>query len=146
MELKNLQPPLSVEEQITNLHELQLVIENDEEAKSILNDISYFRLIKAFSLGLKPKNGNYCGKVSFNQIVDLYKFNCNFRQILFTVIERIEINLRCKLANYFSYKYGVLGYEDSNNFSNYEYHKVFLDDITDELKRNVKSPFIRNFR
>ena len=96
--------------------------------------------------GLKPKNGKYNEGVTFSQIVQLYKFNCNFRQLLFSVIERIEVNLRCRLANYFSGKYGVLGYEDPANFANADYHAEFLYDIDYEVKRNSKSPFIRNFR
>lgn len=132
---KEHQPPMTVEEQVANLRSLGLVIEREEAAVSILNDVSYFRLIKAFSLGLKPKNGNYNEGITFNQIVDLYKFNCNFRQILFPVIERIEVNLRCRLSNYFSSQYGVLGYEDPDNFANPEYHQEFLEDIKQEVKK-----------
>lgn len=108
---KQQQIPLTVDEQIENLRNLGLIIADDEYAKSLLNDVSYFRLIKAFSLGLKQKNSDYDPGTSFDDIVQLYKFNCNFRQILFPIIERVEINLRCRLANYFSTKYGVLGYE-----------------------------------
>lgn len=138
--------PLSVKEQIQNLYDLGLIIEDEEDARLLLNDVSYFRLIKAYSLGLKPKNGNYVQGTTFNTIVQLYKFNCKFRQNLFPVIERIEINLRCRLANYFSSKYGVLGYENANNFMNPEYHAAFLEDIKHEIKRNLKSPFVRNFK
>lgn len=45
-----------------------------------------FRLIKAYSLNLKPKNGEYHEGVTFGQIVELYLFNANFRQILFPEI------------------------------------------------------------
>lgn len=137
---------MTVEEQVANLQNLGLIIESEEDARAMLNDVSYFRLIKAFSLGLKPKNGRYNEGVTFNQIVDLYKFNCNFRQILFPVIERIEVNLRCRISNYFSNTYGVLGYEDANNFQTPAYHQEFLDDIKQEIKRNAKSPFVRNFQ
>lgn len=146
MEEREHQPPLTVEEQIQNLLSLDLNIEDEEYAKRLLNDVSYFRLIKAFSLGLKPKNGNYYEGVTFSQIVQLYKFNCNFRQLLFAMIERIEVNLRCRLANYFSSKYGVLGYEDPENFRSIEHHTAFLEDIKHEVKRNKKSPFVRNFQ
>lgn len=146
MEYKEQQPPLTVDKQIANLRSLGLIIENEELATAMLNDVSYFRLIKAFSLGLKPKNGKYNEGVTFDQIVDLYKFNCNFRQLLFPMIERIEINLRCRLANYFSSKYGVLGYEDPDNFENPDFHQDFLKDIEEEIRRNSKSPFVKNFR
>lgn len=137
---------MTVDEQVANLRSLGLIIENEELATAMLNDVSYFRLIKAFSLGLKPKNGKYNEGVTFDRIVDLYKFNCNFRQLLFPMIERIEINLRCRLANYFSNKYGVLGYEDPDNFENPDFHQVFLKDIEEEIRRNSKSPFVKNFR
>lgn len=143
---KEHQPPLTVSEQIENLIDLGLIIEDKEYAKSFLNDVSYFRLIKAYSLGLKPKNGKYNDDVTFSQIVQLYKFNSNFRQLLFSLIERVEVNLRCRLANHFSSKYGVLGYEDVANFANAIYHADFLDDIKREVDRNSKSPFVRNFR
>lgn len=140
------QPPLTVEDQIQNLQALGLIIEDEAYARTFLNDVSYFRLIKAYSLGLKPKNGSYDKGVTFSQIVQLYKFNCNFRQLLFAVIERIEVNLRCRLANYFSSKYGVLGYEDPKNFRSEEHHAAFLEDISHEVNRKKKSPFVRNFQ
>jgi len=83
MDLKDHQLPFSVDEQIQNLKNIGLIINDEEYAKTILFDISYFRLIKAFCLGLKPKNGNYYDEVAFEQMVDLYKFNCRIRQELF---------------------------------------------------------------
>lgn len=51
MERKEQQPALSVDELINNLKDKNLIIEDEEYAKSLLTDISYFRLIKAYSLG-----------------------------------------------------------------------------------------------
>jgi len=137
---------MTIEQQVENLKEIGLRVEDEEYAKKILNDISYFRLIKAYSLNLKPKNGNYNGTVTFRQIVELYLFNANFRQLLFPEIEKIEINVRCRLANYFANQYGVLGYLDSGNFVSEEYHQLFLGDIKEEISRNSKAPFVNNFQ
>ena len=145
-ELKKHQAPMTIEEQIKNLKEIGLVVADEEYAKKILNDISYFRLIKAYSLGFKGKNSNYNVDVTFEQIVELYLFNANFRQITFTQIEKIEINCRCRISNYFAQTYGVLGYVDSENFADIEYHNIFLKDIEEEISRNSKAPFVRNFR
>ena len=144
-ELKQHQPPMTIDEQIENLKNIGLIVENEEYAKKILNDISYFRLIKAYSLNLKSKNGKYCEKVTFEQIVELYLFNANFRQVIFPEIEKVEINVRCRIANYFAEQYGVLGYLEADNFVNAEYHKMFLDDIEEEIRRNSKAPFVKNF-
>ena len=113
-ELKQHQPPMTIDEQVENLKSIGLIVEDEEYAKRILNDISYFRLIKAYSLNLKPKNGDYVDKVTFEQLVELYLFNANFRQIIYPEIEKIEINVRCRSANYFAEQYGVLGYLEAD--------------------------------
>lgn len=137
---------MNVDQQIGNLKMLGLRIVNEEYARRILNDISYFRLIKAYGLGLKGKNKNFDGSISFEQIVELYLFNANFRQLLFTWIEQIEVNLRCRVANHFSHIYGVLGYEDPDNFNDPGYHYDFLCEIKKEISRNSKAPFVKNFK
>lgn len=100
MGLKQYQPPMTVEKQINNLKLLGLVIDDEDKAEDFLNDVSYFRLIKAYSPGLKQKNSNYYDGVTFDELVELYRFNANFRQHLFVQIERVEINMRCKIGNY----------------------------------------------
>ena len=145
-DMKEHQPPMTIDEQIENLKHIGLLIEDEEYAKRILNDISYFRLVKAYSLNLKPKNGKYNEQTTFQQIVELYLFNANFRQIIFPEIEKVEINVRCRISNYFAGKYGVLGYLEADNFTDRKYHEEFLRDIEEEIGRNSKAPFVRNFR
>ena len=141
-ELKQHPLPMTIDEQIENLKSLGLIIENEEYAKKILNDISYFRLIKAYSLGFNPKNGKYEEGVTFEQIVELYLFNANFRQVTFAEIEKIEVNVRCRIANYFAEVYGVLGYMEPQNFVDEEYHRAFMADIEEEVRRNSKTPIL----
>lgn len=145
-ELKKHQPPMTIDEQVENLKSIGLIVDDEEYAKKILNDISYFRLIKAYSLNLKSKNGCYNKQTTFKEIVDLYLFNSNFRQLIFPEIEKVEINVRCRLANFFAEQYGVLGYLQAENFSNENYHAQFLEDIKEEVRRNSKAPFVRNFK
>lgn len=145
-ELKKHQPPMTTDEQIENLKNIGLIVGDEAYAKKILNDISYFRLIKAYSLNLKTKNGCYNRQITFNEIVDLYLFNANLRQIIFPEIEKVEINVRCRVANFFAEKYGVLGYLKAENFADDNYHAEFMKDINEEIGRNSRTPFVRNFR
>ena len=115
-ELKTHQPSMTIDEQVENLKGKGLVISDEEYAKKVLSEISYFRLIKAYSLGLKEKNGYYHNDVSFEQLVELYYFNASFRQITFKEIEKIEVALRCRISNFIADTYGVLGYCDEKNF------------------------------
>lgn len=144
-DLKAHQPSMTISEQINNLKEKGLIINDIEYAEKILNDISYFRLIKAYSLNLKVINGEYKEAITFEHLVELYLFDANFRQILFPEIEKIEINIRCRIANYFANKYGVLGYKNSDNFANDKFHTIFINDINAEINRNAKAPFVKNF-
>lgn len=143
---KQHQPACTVEQLIENLKEKGLKISDEDAAKAFLDEVSYFRVVKAYSLGLKEQNGDYYEGVTFDEIVELYSFNTNFRQLLFPQIERIEVTLRSRIANYFSATYGVLGYYDRNNFEDAWYHQEFINDQGREVGYNSRSPFIKNFR
>ena len=144
--LKQLQPSMSIDDQIKNLKSIGLSIPDEEYARRFLNDVSYYRLIKGFSIGLKEKNGHYHDGVSFEQIVSLYLFNAKLRQLLFSKIEIIEINLRTRLSNHICENYGVLGYKNPSIMPSEEYHASLMNDVNREIKRNSRSPFIRNFK
>jgi len=145
--LKKHQPSMTLDEQIQNLRSKGLIIDHMDYARSVLRDISYFRLIKAYSLGLKMKNGNYRENTRFEDIVQLYLFNTDFKHALFPQVEKIEIVLRSRLSNYFCNKYGVLGYLDKNNFSvSEDKYASFSDELQKEINRNVQKPFIKNFQ
>jgi abortive infection bacteriophage resistance protein len=138
--LKDLQIPISIETQIQNLIDKNLIITNVEFAKSFLIEVSYYRFIKAYSLGLKDEEGNYKENISFEIIADLYNFNTHLRQILFPIIEYVEISLRCKVSNYFSLKHGNLGYKSPSNFNNIEYFNIFTQELSNEISRNKTYP------
>lgn len=143
---KILQEALSIDKQVENLIKKGLLIEDKNKASEILNAISYYRLIKAYSLEFKKKNTDYFPGIRFEDIVYLYKFNSEFSHLIFTIIEKVEVILRCRISNYFSLKYGVLGYENKDNFESESYFNDFMDDIGIELERNAKSPFVKNFK
>lgn len=48
--------------------------------------------------------------------------------------------------SFFAEQYGVLGYLHAENFADENYHAEFLTDIIEELERNSKASFVRNFR
>ena len=108
---------MDVPSQIENLKNNGLVIDDEQYAIETLNRISYYRLIKAYDKSFKDKKtGKYRKGTSFNKIYNVYNFDKELRQLLMPFLQDIEITLRCQLSNYFSVKYGVLGYLDSSNF------------------------------
>lgn len=140
------QEPISIDNQVKNLIDLGLLVEDKTYAKKILGRISYYRLIKAYSITLK-KDGRYISGISFEDIVSLYKFDRELRQLIFEIIEHIEVSLRAVITNYFSLKYGNFGYKDLSNVGKYKNrYKEALNDLERETKRNRRSPFIKNFK
>lgn len=108
---------------------------------------SYYRLIKSYSATLK-ENGKYIDGTTFENIVELYKFDIEIRHILFLLIEHIEVYLRAVITNYFSLNYdfgeillyaaievssfGTLSkmYKNMKNYDKKEISKIFNVDYT----------------
>ena len=142
---KSHQAPIDVSKQIDNLISLGLEIEDKDYAINVLNKVSYYRIIKAYSITLK-ENGKYIYGTTFENIVDLYLFDMELRHILFPIIEHIEVYLRAVITNYFSLKYGNFGYKDLDNYKKKNFQKSTLKELEREINRNEKSPFIHNFK
>ena len=145
-ERKKHQPALDVDGQIDNLKKIGLVFEDEDKARQILNEVSYFRIIKAYSLRLKEKNGIYDQGVTFEQIYNLYMFNKELRNCIVPVIEDIEVAMRCRLSNYLGIKYGVTGYLDSSCFDDISKHQVIIEEINNSILRNSMSLFVKNYK
>lgn len=134
---KSHQAPIDVNEQIENLISLDLQLEDKDYAKSVLSRVSYYRVVKAYSITLK-ENGKYIEGTTFKNIVDLYLFDMELRHILFSLIEHIEVYLRAVITNYFSLKYGNFGYKDLSNYKKKNFQKSTLKELEREIKRNKK--------
>lgn len=142
---KTYQNPIDIDKQIENLKTIDLEINDINYAKQVLKRISYYRLIKAYSITLKEK-GKYVKGTKFEDIVNLYKFDVELRHLIFIVIEYIEVALRAEITNHFSLKYGNFGYQEIANFDKEEEQKKVLNDLRKEINRNKRSPFIKNFK
>ena len=134
------QTPISISKQIENLISLGLEIEDKDYAKSVLNRVSYYRIVKAYSITLK-ENGKYIDGITFENIVDLYLFDMELRHILFSLMEYIEVYLRAVITNYFSLKYGDFVYKDLNNYNKTRIENLSRISWCPTSKRNINSLF-----
>ena len=143
--MKKLKPPLTIEQQIKLLsNDYSLIIDDYGQAYNFLNRVSYYRFINAYSLNLKTKN-KYNEGISFSYLVRLYDFNTEIRQLLYPIIEDIEIAFRAAVVNTFSTKYGNVQYLDPINFDNEDYHVNLMAALETELERNANNPSIRHY-
>lgn len=114
--------PITISEQIENLRNIGLKFNDVKYAKEVLTRISYYRLIKGYSINLK-ENGRYKKNVTFEDIISLYEFNGELRTIILKLVEDVEISLRANITNHFSIKYGNFSYKDINNFEKKNFKK-----------------------
>lgn len=115
-EVRDVKQPTSFEEQLNKIEKRGCIIGDKTWAKEVLKQINYYRLT-AYFLPYKDVDETYVEGTTFNNMYRTYEFDRKLRQLLFSVIEEIEIMLRAQISYYYAHKYGPLGYEDENNFN-----------------------------
>lgn len=101
-------PFLSFEAQIHYLEtDKNLRIQDHEYAKTMLKRIGYFSLIGGYKFPFKnPTTKKYLDGTQFEDIVALYHFDENLRELFLKYILKIERHIRALLSYHFTEKYG----------------------------------------
>ncbi|MDD6673128.1 MAG: Abi family protein [Eubacteriales bacterium] len=147
-------PFLSFDDQIKYLEQDKALIINDHNyAKSMLQQIGYFGLISGYKTPFKnPTTQKYRDGVTFDNIVALYKFDENLRELFLKYLLQIERHIRSLLSNHFTEKYGEsqAHYLNKSNYENTAKNRADIDrlvDILDNLaNRNRDYPYINHQR
>ncbi len=117
---KKPKPFLSYSQQIDKLmNDKNLQISNKAYAEETLKHISYFALISGYKdLYQNPTTKKYKDGTSFEEIVALYKFDENLRELFLKYLLFFEINMRSLISYYFTQTHGVLqsAYLTTTNF------------------------------
>jgi len=143
---------------ITKLKSQNLIIENEINANKILSKVNYFR----FKIYLRPflniATKQFHPNSTFENAYELYSFDEELKNILFSMISQIEINLRTKLDHYVTaYTNNPFWYLDEQYFSNenrmfntrVSLKNEFLrskDDFTLHYKENYINDTCNNFK
>lgn len=147
-------PFLSFENQIKYLEEDKgLIISDRVFAKSMLMQIGYFGLIGGYKTPFKDATTHkYRNGITFDDIVALYKFDENLRELFLKYIFQIERHIRALLSNHFAEKYGEaqIHYLNPKNFSSEPRHKKNVARLIGDLNNlaNITSdyPYINHQR
>lgn len=132
-------PPLSVADQVKLLKQRGMEISNDDEATHYLTHINYYRL-RAYWLPYEIPNqkGDHSFQpgTRFIDIIAIYQFDRTLRLLLLDAIERVEISLRARWANYLSLNYGAFAHHDSSLFQDHELWKRGCEELNTEFQRS----------
>lgn len=139
-------PHLTYLEQIKLLQSRGLIIDDIQYASLKLKHISYYRL-SAYFLPFYEKENIFIKGTTFDEIIDVYHFDKELRNLTFSAIEKIEIFLRTSIAYNFSKKFDVFGYTKKENFcmKNMDGFSWLIKDIKKESNR-TKETFVKHFK
>jgi abortive infection bacteriophage resistance protein len=123
---------LSFKEQVELLMKKGLIVNNIDDATTVLSRVNYYKL-SGYSLHLK-NNDIFYENCTFDYIYKLYLFDKRFSAILFDLFETIEVTLKTQLSNHLALKYGSLSYLDTSIFRQASIHKAFVKEVYSKEK------------
>ena len=78
-----------------------------EYAEEMLRQIGYFPLMGGYKHLLEYQTQKYKAGTSFEEIVSLYKFDAELRELFFKYLPQIERQMRSLMSYYFTEMYGA---------------------------------------
>lgn len=133
---------ICVQDQIELLISRGLLIDDKSFAKSILSNITYYRLsayMKYFQV-----NDRFSRNTTFDDIVNLYNFDKELKLLIFEYIRLLEVSLRAKICLHMCTNYGSHWFYDKANFKSEKDYRKTLDILENE-KGLKKDTFIKYY-
>lgn len=128
--------PLDYSEILDLLESRGLIIKDRNKAIDCLKVVSYFRLDNYFHPMESDKVRHiFKPNSTFENAMDLYRFDCDLRELIFTAIQAAEIALRSKMIHHISLQYGAFWFTDESLFRDSNIHHKCLEQIRQELRR-----------
>lgn len=128
-------PAINVAEQLTLLKARGLAIIDEERATQFLEVVSLFRLSPYMRPFQHADDSNHTFKngSTLRQVVSIYRFDAEMRQLVMDAIGRVEIAMRACISNHMGPTYGAHWYLDKSHFKDNGYHERLLSDLYKKL-------------
>lgn len=134
----------TIEKQISLLKSRGLNVPDETVAGNFLLFNNYYR-VSGYSLTLRNHDIFY-PRATFQNIMDIYYFDHEFRHLLLHFIECIEVSVKSVYAYEFSKVYGPTGYLDACNFTDACLHTKTIRKIIEQRdKRHPHEAYLKHF-
>ena len=134
--MKYSKQPLDYSEILDLLESRGLIIKDRDKATECLKVVSYFRLDNYFHPMESDKVRHvFKPNSTFENAMDLYRYDCDLRELIFTAIQAVEIALRSKMIHHISLQYGAFWFTDESLFRDANIFHKCLEQIRQELRR-----------
>lgn len=142
---------------ITILKQRKLIIKDEQKAIDFLRSVHYYRLSAYFIPFQHPKNSVnkdiFFDGTSFEDIISLYHFDKELRQLVFNELEYIEISLRAKISHIHSKNYNPFAYiRDTNSLNRTlrtKQGKILFNDFMEQVSKEkvrANEAFIKHIK
>jgi abortive infection bacteriophage resistance protein len=135
------------DEQVELLQERGLIVEDVEQARFYLQHINYYRL-GAYWLPFEEDHTRHIFKsgTHFEDVLNLYQFDREFRLLLLDAIECLEVSVRSTWAYTLAHHHGSHAHLDQSLAINVSYWQSNIARLEKEVDRSKDELFIRHFR
>lgn len=143
-----LKAPTTFEQQIEKLKKRNLIIENEEFAKQVLQRINYYHFT-GYLHDFKVQNCDcYTKNLTFEYIYKIIKFDMRLRNIFLYGMEIIERDLKTSISYYFAHNYpqGNISYMFERDFTDKDRHQKFISYVKQNIENNEELPFIQHHK
>lgn len=145
-------PFMTYEQQIQKLKDKNLIISNDEEAKAILQQDGYYALITGYKdLFKNPSTQNYRDGTTLQDILALYQFDEQLRELTLRYLLHIERHIRSLLSYAFCEKFGEdqsaylnPAYYDNTKKKSFAIQRLISKYFTPLLTKQTSYPFLEH--
>jgi len=139
-------PATTHDQQIRLLESRGLIIGDEARVKHYLRHINYYRLA-GYWLPFEVDHAAHLfqGGTSFDDVLNLYVFDREFRLHLLDAIERVEVSLRAQWAHYMAHQHGPHAYLDARHAASLKLHARHLAKLEEEVARSEES-FIQHYQ
>lgn len=128
----------SFNEQVSLIIEKGIEIIDKNYAKEMLQQIGYFPLIGGYKHLFKiPTTNKYKAGTTIEEIISLYKFDKELRELFFKYLLQIERHMRSLISYYFTQYYGIAQkqYLDIKNYNDTKRNHATIVKLISTLKR-----------
>ena len=140
-------PFKTYQEQLTILKNRGMRFSNEEDALRVLRTENYYR-ISGYWLTMRRKKTDgtevFGPSASFDNVMNLYRFDGALRKIILSATMVIETNLKAFVAYYHGEKYGPCGYMSYEHAEEIWKHAAFMAALSKDLFRRQEEPFVKH--
>ena len=134
----------TIKEQLEILRSRGLTIDDETAAGDFLLRNNYYR-VSGYSLTLR-KNDIFFKSAVFQNIMDIYNFDHEFRHILLQYLEVIEVQMKSVYAYEFTKVHGPVGYLDASFFTSRARHEEIIKKAEQQkLQRLPHEAYLKHF-